>query len=118
VALVPVALPLPAPVADVDPLAVDPPAAEPLPVPLAPAVPVVPDPVVPEPVVLPDPDICIRHPVAVTLPLPLPLCPVLPALPALLCAEPSAAVIQMPMTAAPLPMNFRFMVVSSTCRVF
>jgi hypothetical protein len=101
-------LPLPLPVAapDVEPLGVDA-----LPAPVAP---VLSGPLL-VPVVLPDPDICIRHPVAVTFPPLLPVCPVLPALPEPLCAEPSAAVMQMPMIAAPLQMNFRFMLSSCPC---
>lgn len=95
--MAPVPVPVPLPVPEVDPLAV-----EPLPVPG-----VVPEPVL-DPVLPPDADIDIRHPVAVTFPLALPLCPSLPAPPVPLCA-PSAAVTQMLSTAAPLPMNFRFM---------
>jgi len=94
------------PDADVEPLAAEPLLLDPL-VPLVPLV------LPPLPGLMPLADKGIRHPVAVTLPplLLLLLPPVCPVLPAPLCADPSAAVMQMPMTAAPLPMNVRFMMI-------
>jgi len=99
------------PDADVEPLAAEPLLLDPL-VPLVPLV------LPPLPVLMPLADKGIRHPVAVTLPpLLLPaVCPVPPALPVPLCADPSAAVMQMPITTAPLPMNFRFMMILSSSR--
>ena len=101
------------PDADVEPLAAEPLLLDPL-VPLVPLV------LPPLPVLMPLADKGIRHPVAVTLPplllLLLLLPPVCPVLPAPLCADPSAAVMQMPITTAPLPMNFRFMMILSSSR--